>query len=128
MLLTRPRGRWLSRHLFGLFVSSEKRTVFFLGLIRGGFFSLRVSRFHIELKLSSHIVMQLDRDLVFAGVLDRSLEHQLVSIDIQAELVLHSIHDVLSGNRTERFARFAGCERKRQARFADLASEFLGFI
>src|SRR5260370_20842565 len=36
-LLTRPRGRWLSRHLFCFFFSPEKRTMFFLMLLRFGF-------------------------------------------------------------------------------------------
>ena len=52
--------------------------------------------------------MQLDRDFVFAGVLDRMLEHDLVPIDLRAELVLHPVHDVLRSDRTERLAGLAG--------------------
>src|SRR6266436_610504 len=77
-LLTRPRGRWLSRHLFGFFFSSEKRTVLFLRLLGFGFGRPAVAgllrRFHIKFKLRGHVVMELDRDFVFAGVFDRTLE------------------------------------------------------
>jgi len=51
----------------------------------------RLCRFHIKLKLGSHVVMQLDRDFVFAGVLDWAFEHDLVPIDFQPELVVTDI-------------------------------------
>src|SRR6267378_711513 len=74
-LLTRPRGRWLSRHLFCFFFSSEKRTVFFLRLLGSGFGRRAGSlhRFYIKFKLRGHVMMELDRNFVFAGVLDRPL-------------------------------------------------------
>ena len=52
-------------------------------------------RFHIKSKLSSHVMVQLDRDLVFARVLDRTLEDDLVTIDLDTQLVFHPEHDVL---------------------------------
>src|SRR5207302_7306568 len=92
-LLTRPRGRWLSRHLFSFFFSPEKRTVFFLRLLGSGFGRPAVAgflrRFHIKFKLRGHIVMKLDHDFMFAGVLDRTLQHNLVTVDLQTELILH---------------------------------------
>src|SRR2546430_16916010 len=83
--LSSPQGR-LSRHLFCFFFSPEKRTVFLLRLLGSGFGRPTVAgllrRFHIKFKLRDHIVMELDRDFVFAGVLDRPLEHDLVAINL----------------------------------------------
>src|SRR5437868_11792955 len=78
--LSSPQGR-LSRHLFGFFFSPEKRTVLFLRLLdfsRPALAGL-LRRFHVKGKLRSHVMMELDRDFVFARVFDRTLEHDLVA-------------------------------------------------
>src|ERR1044072_3667685 len=81
-LLSCPCGR-LSRHLFGFFF------LFFFPAVKPGFLSLlrfvgrsvvgfgpslprSFCRFHLKNKLRSHVVIQLDRDLVFAGVFSRA--------------------------------------------------------
>jgi hypothetical protein len=51
--------------------------------------------FHLKNKLRSHIVVQLDRDLMFAGIFDRTLENNFVPIDLRADFVLEAVHDVL---------------------------------
>ena len=72
--------------------------------------------------------MQLDRHFVFAGGLDRMLEHDAMTIDLVAELVLQALHQVLGGDRTESFAGFAGLEREDDLQFADAARELFGFV
>ena len=52
-------------------------------------------RFHLKNKLRRHIVMQLDGDLVLAGVFDRALQNNFVSIDLCADFVFQPVHDVL---------------------------------
>ena len=79
-------------------------------------------RFHLKNKLRGHIVMQLDRDFVFARRLDRMIQYDLMSIYLGAELVLEPVHDVLRRDRTKSFAGFAGFKSKDDARFADPAS------
>src|SRR5207302_11518255 len=76
--LPSPQGR-LSRHLFSFFFSPEKRTVFFLRLLGFGRPAVAglLRRFHIKFKLRGHVVMELYRDFVFAGVFDRTLERDL---------------------------------------------------
>src|SRR5439155_21523743 len=90
--LSSPQGR-LSRHLFFFFflffVSAEKGAVLSLRLLSFAFFGLRLRRFHFKFKLCGHVVMQLDRHFVFAGILDRTLEYNFVTVDLQTELVLH---------------------------------------
>src|SRR5213592_3028906 len=89
-LLSCPCGR-LSRHLFGFFF------LFFFPAEKPGFLSLfrfvgrsvvgfgpslarSFCRFHLKNKLRSHVVIQFDRDLVFAGVLDRALKENSMPI------------------------------------------------
>src|SRR5256885_12379008 len=82
--LSSPQGR-LSRHLVGFFFSPEKRTMFFLRLFSRGVvfpaFAGFLRRFHFKSKLRGHVVMQLDRDFMFARVLDRPLQDNFVTID-----------------------------------------------
>src|SRR5262245_19536723 len=79
-LLSCPSGRW-SRHLFlflfwFFFFPAENST--FLRVFRRR--RRRISlwfcrRFDLKNKLRRHIVMQLNGDLVLAGVLDRTLQN-----------------------------------------------------
>src|SRR6059058_4194152 len=81
-LLSCPCGRW-SCHLFVFlfwlfFFPAENSSLLLVRIFRrsGG---RRLSlwfccRFHLKNKLRRHIVMQLDGDLVLAGVFDRALE------------------------------------------------------
>ena len=90
---------------------------FFCGVL-GACFRFALSRarflrrFHVKFKLRRHVVMQLDCDFVFAAVLDGAVEKDSVPINLLAELALQSVHDVLRGDRPERFAGFAGGQRK----------------
>ena len=72
--------------------------------------------------------MQLDRHFVFAGILDRALEHDFVAVDLQTELVLHPVHNVLRRDGTESFSGFAGRKRERQPRFPNLAGDFFRVV
>src|SRR6266513_6502747 len=127
--LSSPQGR-LSRHLFCFFFSPEKRTVFFLRLLGFGRPAVAglLRRFHIKFKLRGHVMMELDRDFMFAGILDRPLQDNFVTADLQTKLVLHPRYNVLGSDRTERFTRLARCERKREPRFSNLTSQFLGVV
>ena len=53
-------------------------------------------------------MMQFDRDLVLAGIFDRPLQNDFMSIDFYSKLVLEPINDVLRSNRPERLSCFAG--------------------
>src|SRR5713101_8289621 len=129
--LPSPQGR-LSRHLFGFFFSSEKRTVFFLRLLGSALFSPAFAgflrRFYFKFELSGHVMMELDRNFVFSSVLNWSLQHDLVSINLQTKLVLHPRHNILGSDRTESFSRLAGREREGQTRSSNLSSQLLGFV
>ena len=74
------------------FFSSEKRTVLFLSLFAGGFFSPAVARiacrFHVKFELRRHVVVQLDRHFVFAGILNRAFEHDFMAVDFLPDLIL----------------------------------------
>src|SRR5438876_1224343 len=78
-LLTRPRGRWLSRHLFSFFFSPEKRTVFFLRLLGSGFGRTTparfLRRFYIKGKLRGHLISFSAREQIIAGVSASHLHH-----------------------------------------------------
>src|SRR5205814_9904674 len=91
--LTRfPRLRALrTRHLFGFSFSSEKRSMFFLFRFLGR--SARRLRpalaglacgFHLNNKFRRHVVVQLNGDLMLAGIFDWSLQSALVSINLFA--------------------------------------------
>src|SRR5213592_2910099 len=105
--LPSPQGR-LSRHLFGFFFSSEKRTLFFPRLLGRALvspaFAGFLRRFYVKFELSGHVMMELDRNFVFSRVLDWSLQHDLVSINLQTKLVLHPRHNILGSDRTESFS------------------------
>src|SRR5215472_2419740 len=93
--LSSPSGRW-SRHLFlflfWLFLFSAKNSTFlFVRFLRRSS-GRRVSlcfccRLHLKKKLRRHIVMQLDRNLVLAGILDRALQNNFVPINLCADFV-----------------------------------------
>src|SRR5581483_9232679 len=90
-LLSCPCGR-LSRHLFGfffLFFFPAEKSIF---LFRFRFFGRSVvglgpaiagflRGLHLKNKLRSHIVMQPDRDLVFAGIFDWPLKNNLMPVN-----------------------------------------------
>ena len=69
-------------------------------------------RFHLKIKLRGHVVMQLDRDFVFAGVFDWALKHNFVPVDFGADFVFEPVHDVLRRDGSESLAGFAGLERE----------------
>src|SRR5207249_12246425 len=76
-----------TRHLFGVFFSPEKRSMFFLRLSGRNFFGARFfRRFHLKNKLGRYIVMQLNRDLVLARIFDWALQNNLVPINLRTEL------------------------------------------
>src|SRR6185369_13770243 len=94
-LLSCPCGRW-SRHLFLFlfwlfFFPAENSTFPFIRFFRrsGG---RRISlwfccRFHLKNELRRHILMQLDGDLVLAGVFYRALQNNFVTVDLRADFV-----------------------------------------
>src|SRR6478735_10574166 len=94
-LLSCPCGRW-SCHLFLFlfwlfFFLAENSALLLVGLFRRSG-SRRVSlwfccRFHLKNKLRRHVVMQFDSDLVLAGVFDRALQNNFVSVDLCADFV-----------------------------------------
>src|SRR5205809_7193397 len=135
-LLSCPCGRW-SRHLFlvvfRLFCFSAKNSTFLLVRFfrHGG--GCRISlwfccRFDLKNKLRRHIVMQLDGDLVLASVFNRSLQNNFVSIDLCADFVFQSVHDVLCRYRSKCFAGLASLQCKNKPRLADAAREFLSLV
>src|SRR5207237_8593688 len=104
-LLSCPCGR-LRRHLFGFFF------LFFFPAEKPGFLSLfsfagrsalglgpAVARFlcgfHLKNKLRSHIVMQLYRDLVFAGLFDQTLTNTLMPGNLPTAPVFKLVHTTL---------------------------------
>src|SRR6266700_4194774 len=135
-LLSCPCGRW-SRHLFlvvfRLFCfSAENSTLLLVRLFRrsGG---RRISlwfccRFHLKDKLRRHIVMQLDGYLVLAGVFDRALQNNFVSVNLCADFVFQPVYDVLCRYRSKCFAGLASLQCKNKPRLADAAREFLSLI
>src|SRR5947207_10886577 len=102
-LLSCPGGR-LSRHLFLFlfclfFFPAENSTLLFIRLFgRTGGRHIRFwfcCRFHLKNELRGHIVMQLNSDLVLAGVFDRPFQNNFVSVNLCAHLVFQAVHDVL---------------------------------
>src|SRR4029453_15116839 len=99
-LLSCPCGR-LSRHLFGFFLlfffPVEKSMFLFLFrfLGRSALDLWLFCGFHLKNKLRSHIVMQLNRDLMFAGIFNRTLKNNLMPVNLRAEFVLDAVHNVL---------------------------------
>src|SRR5438552_12262757 len=99
-LLFCPCGR-LSRHLFGfffLYFFSAEKSMFLslLSVLGPGACSLGLrflGGFHLENKLRADIVMQPDRDLLFAGIFDGALENNFVPVNLRAEFVFEAVHD-----------------------------------
>ena len=84
--------------------------------------------FHLKNKLCGHVVMQLDRDFVFAGIFDRTLKHNLVPVDLRAEFVLEPVHNILRGNGSKCLAGLAGLQREDELRLADSARQFFCLV
>jgi hypothetical protein len=84
--------------------------------------------FHLKNKLRSHIVVQLNWDLVFTGIFDRTLKNNLVSVNLRAELVLDAIHNILRGNGPKGLAGLAGLQRKDEPRLPDSARQFFCLV
>src|SRR5260370_37964803 len=102
-LLSCPCGRW-SCHLFVFlfwlfFFPAENSSLLLVRFFRRSS-GRRISlwfccRFHLKDKLRRHIVMQLNGDLVLAGVFDRALQSNFVSVNLYADFVFQAVHDVL---------------------------------
>src|SRR5262245_18788459 len=89
-LLSCPSRRW-SRHLFlflfWLFFFPAENSSFLRIFRRSIGRRLRLwfsCRFHLKNKLRSHIVVQLDGNVVFAGVFNRALQDNFVPVNIRA--------------------------------------------
>src|SRR5262245_12500765 len=101
-LLSCPSGRW-SCHLFLFwfwlfFFPAENSS--FLWVFRRSGGRRRISlwfcrRFDLKNKLRRHIMMQLNGDLVLAGVFDRAFQNNFVPINLCADFVFQAVHDVL---------------------------------
>src|SRR5215472_15214004 len=86
--LSCPGGRW-SRHLFlflfwRFFSPAENSSFLFVRFFRRSSGSRRLSLcfrcgFHLKNKLRRHIVVQLEGNLVLAGIFDRMLQNNFVS-------------------------------------------------
>src|SRR5204863_9206249 len=85
-------------------------------------------RLHLKNKLRCDVVVELDCDFMFPGLLDRALQNNFVSINLCPELVFKAINDVLCGHRTKRSAGFAGLERKQHSRFTNSTRQFLRLV
>src|SRR4030095_5892902 len=94
-----------ARHLFAFSeYSSFRSRLRRFSRFRGRFRRVLMRRFHFKFEIHRHVVMEFDRYLVLARGLDRMLEMNLMPIDLLADLVLQSRHDVLCGDRAKRFA------------------------
>src|SRR4029453_3301047 len=134
-LLSCPCGR-LSRHLFGLFFlfffpaeKSGSLSLFrFVGRSALGLGLWFFCGFHLKNKLRSHIVMQLDSDLVFAGFFDRTLKNNLMPVNLRAEFVFDAVHNILRGNGSKSLAGLAGLQRKYEPCLTDSARQFFCLV
>src|SRR5262245_8018939 len=133
-LLSCPGGRW-SRHLFlflfWLFFFPAENSTFLRVFRRSG--RRRISfwfccRFHLKNKLRRNIVVQLDGDFVLAGVFDRALQNNFVSVDFCAHFVFQAVHDVLRCHRPKCFAALASLQGENKPCFADAARQFLSLV
>src|SRR6266511_4710174 len=130
-LLSCPCGR-LSRHLFGFFFPVEKSMSLFLFRLLGrsalslGLWFL--CGFHLKNKLRSHIVMQLDRDLMLAGVFNWAFQNNFVSINFRAELIFDAVHNILRGDWPKCLSCLAGLQCEDEPRLTDSAREFFCLV
>src|SRR5215468_7678145 len=134
-LFSCPSGRW-SRHLFlflfWLFFFPAENSSFLGRLFRRS----RTCRlglcfyrgFDLKNKLCRHIVVQLDRNLVVAGIFDWTFQNNLVPINLCADFISQSVHDILSCDRSKCLARLACLQRENKTCFADAACQFLSLI
>src|SRR4051794_9087325 len=119
-LLSCPCGRW-SRHLFlvlfRLFRFSAENSSFLLISFFRRSGSRRLSlwfccRFHLKNELRRHVVMQLNGDLVLAGLLNRALQSDFVSVNLCANFIFQAVHDVLCRYRSKCFASLTSLQCK----------------
>ena len=74
-------------------------------------------------------MVQLDLDLVRAGVLDGALEDDAVALDLDAaEFALEAVRDVLGGDGAESLAGLAGLECEGDLELVDAAGQFFGLV
>src|SRR4030095_16523887 len=120
-LLSCPGGRLrcpLFFFLFWLFLFPAENSTFlwFFRRSRGGrrFSLCFCCGFQLKNKLRRHIVMQLDGDFMLAGIFDRVLKNNLVSVNLCADFVFQPVHDVLRCHGSKCFAGLASlqCENK----------------
>src|SRR4029077_16508634 len=133
-LLSCPCGRW-SRHLFlvvfRLFCFPAENSSFLRFFRRRGWRCISPSfccRFYLKQKLRRHIVMQLNGDLVLAGVFDRPLQSNFVSIDLRADFVFEAVYNVLCRHRSECSTGLASFQCENKPGLADTARQFLSLI
>src|SRR5215471_7391402 len=130
-LLSGPGGRW-SRHLFLFlfwlfFFPAEKSTFLFVRFFRRSGYCLGLCfrcGFHLKNELRRHIVMQLDRDLVLAGIFDRALQNNFVPVDLRPDFVYQPVHDVLCRYGSKCLAALTRLESKDETRFANATRQF----
>jgi hypothetical protein len=72
--------------------------------------------------------MQLDRDLVFAGIFDRTLKNNLMPVNLRPEFVFDAVHNILRGNGSKGLAGLACLQRKDEARLTDSARQFFRLV
>src|SRR6266702_1047661 len=134
-LLSCPSGRW-SRHLFlflfWLFVFPAENSSFLSRLFRrSSTRRLALCFYHgfdLKNKLCRHIVVQLDRNLVVAGIFDWTFQNNFMPINLCADFIFQSVHDILSCDRSKCFARLAGLQCENKPCFADAARQLLSLI
>src|SRR5213592_308581 len=84
--------------------------------------------FHLKNKLRTYIVMQLDRDLVFAGIFDRTFKNNLMPVNLRTEFVFDAVHNILRGNRSKGLASLAGLQRKDEPCLTNSAPQFFRLV
>ena len=85
-------------------------------------------RFHLKNKLRSHVVIQFDRYLVFAGVFDWALKENFMPVNFGAEFVFDTVHNILRGNGSKRLPGLAGLEREDEPSLTDSARQFFCLV
>jgi hypothetical protein len=65
--------------------------------------------------------MQFDRHLVFARIFDRTLENNLVPINVRAEFIFEAIHDVLRRDGSKCLPCLASLQREDEPRLPNSA-------
>src|SRR5262245_24770402 len=131
-LLSCPSGRW-SRHLFlflfwlFFFPAENSSLLWFFRRSGGRGLSLCFRcGFHLKNKLRRHIVVQLDGNLLLAGIFDRVLKNNFVPINLCTDFVFQAVDDVLRCHRSKCFSSLASLESKNKARFANTPRQFFG--